>query len=106
MNALCEKAAQPTGNFFCFICNERLWTDIQNVLGEYLARFKPTTSYMYSKSKGGYIDVGATYDSYTFGGNTISFKVDRTFSREYGMQKGYGILLDLTADKATGEPAL
>lgn len=34
------------------------------------------------------------------------FKVDRTFSREYGMEKGYALMLDLTADKSTGEPAI
>lgn len=34
------------------------------------------------------------------------FKVDRTFSREYGMEKGYALMLDLTADKSTGEPAM
>lgn len=61
---------------------------------------------MYSKAKNGYLDVGATFQSYEFAGNTISFKVDRTFSREYGMQKAYALLLDLTADKSTGEPAL
>lgn len=38
--------------------------------------------------------------------NTIMFKVDRTFSREYGMSKGYALMLDLTADKTTGEPAI
>ena len=38
--------------------------------------------------------------------NTISFKVDRTFSREYGTEKGYALMLDLTADKSTGEPAM
>ena len=34
------------------------------------------------------------------------FKVDRTFSREYGMEKDYALMLDLTADKSTGEPAM
>ena len=37
--------------------------------------------------------------------NTITFKVDRALSREYG-SKGYGVMLDLTADKATGQPAI
>ena len=38
--------------------------------------------------------------------NQVSFVVDRTFTREYGTMKGYGLLLDLTADKSTGEPAI
>lgn len=106
MSAMAEKAEQPTGNHWIFICNERMWSLVQNVLGEYLSRFKPNTAYMYSKAKNGYLDVGATFQSYEFGGNSIMFKVDRTFSREYGMEKGYALMLDLTADKSTGEPAL
>lgn len=106
MSAMAEKAEQPTGNHFVFICNERMWTLVQHILGEYLSRFKPATAYMYSKAKNGYLDVGATFQAYEFGGNTISFKVDRTFSREYGMEKAYALLLDLTADKSTGEPAM
>lgn len=106
MSAMAEKAERPTGNHFVFICNERMWTLIQDILGEYLARFKPTTAYMYSKAKGDYLNVGATFQAYEFAGNTISFKVDRTFSREYGMEKAYALMLDLTADKTTGEPAI
>lgn len=106
MAALAEKAEKPTGNYFVFICNEKMWNDVQDVLGEYLARFKPATAYMYSKEKGGYLKVGATYQAYEFGGNQVSFVVDRTFTREYGTMKGYGLLLDLTADKSTGEPAM
>ena len=53
-----------------------------------------------------YIKVGAAFDSYTFGGNTISFKVDRTFSREYGMEKAYCLCLDLTADSTGNEPPI
>lgn len=106
MSAMAEKAEQPTGNHFVFICNERMWTLVQHILGEYLSRFKPATAYMYSKAKNGYLDVGATFQAYEFGGNTISFKVDRTFSREYGMEEAYALVLDLTADKSTGEPAM
>ena len=106
MSAMAEKAEQPTGNHWIFICNERMWSLVQNILGEYLSRFKPNTAYMYSKAKNGYLDVGATFQSYEFGGNSIMFKVDRTFSREYGMEKGYALMLDLTADKSTGEPAM
>lgn len=68
MSAMAEKAEQPTGNHWIFICNERMWSLVQNVLGEYLSRFKPNTAYMYSKAKNGYLDVGATFQSYEFGG--------------------------------------
>ena len=68
MAAMAEKAEQPTGNSWVFICNERMWSQVQNVLGEYLSRFKPATAYMYSKAANGYLNVGATFQAYEFGG--------------------------------------
>lgn len=38
-------------------------------------------------------------------GNQISFVVDRALTREYPT-KGYGVCIDLTADKTTGTPAI
>lgn len=100
-----EKAEKATGNKYMFIVNEKLWNDIQYTLGSYLADFKTDGTFMYSKAANDYVKVGATFSSYNFGGNTISFTVDRTFTREYG-DKGYGVCLDLTADVATGKPAI
>lgn len=101
-----EKSENPTGNKYVFICNEKMWNDIQSCLSEWLARFKTCGTYLWSKKANGYVDVGATFNSYEIGGNTISFKVDRTFSREWGSEKGFGLMLDLTADKTSGEPAI
>lgn len=98
-----EKAEKPTGNHYVFICNERMWGLIQTVLAQYLAAFKTDGAYLYSKKANDYIKVGATFDSYEYGGNHISFKVDRTFSREYGSEKGYCVCLDLTADLVAGK---
>lgn len=98
-----EKATNPTGNKYMFICNERMWNLLQTVLGDYLARYKATDTYLWSKAANDYIKVGATFDSYEYGGNTITFKVDRTFSREYGSEKGYCLCLDLTADSTGAE---
>lgn len=106
LSMMCEKAENPTGNKFVFVCNEKMWYDIQTVLSEWLARFKTCGTYLWSKAANGYVDVGATFNSYEIGGNTISFKVDRTFSREWGSEKGFGLFLDLTADKTSGEPAI
>ena len=38
-------------------------------------------------------------------GNTITFMCDRALTREYPT-KGYGVCIDLTADKTTGMPAI
>ena len=40
-----------------------------------------------------------------FSGNQISFVVDRALTREYP-DKGYGVCVDFTADKTTGNPAI
>lgn len=61
---------------------------------------------MWSKEKNGYLKVGNTFTAYEMGGNILQFQVDRTFSREYGSEKGYALFLDLTADKVSGTPAI
>ena len=104
--ALNQKATHPTDNKYVFICNERFWYLLQAVLGDYLAKFKTVGTYLFSKQANGYVQVGATFQTYEFGGNQISFKVDRTFSREYGFDKGYCLCLDLTADATSAEPPI
>lgn len=105
-----QKAEKETGNSYVMIVNEKLWGDIQKVLGSWLANFKTDGAYLYSKTAnnghGGYVSVGTAFNGYNFGGNSLAFKVDRTFSREYGMDKGFGLILDLTSDKTSNEPAI
>ena len=55
-----------------FICNEKLWNDIQYTLGSYLAGFKVLNTYMYSKAANGYVEVGATFSTYNFAGKQIA----------------------------------
>ena len=108
MGIMASKAQDLTGNKFMFMVNQVLWNDIQEVLGNYLADFRTDGAYMYSKSKdgvGGYVKVGASFNSYVFAGNEVTFVVDKALSREYP-DKGYGLCLDLTADKTTGTPAI
>ena len=109
MNDMADKCQEETGNHWVFVLNRKAWNDINLVLGAYLADYKTDGTYMYSKSankgEGGYVKVGATFDSYEFAGNTISFVVDRALTREFP-EKGYGLCIDLTHDKATGKPAL
>lgn len=101
-----EKSEQPIGNTYVFVCNEKMWQDVQTVLSEWLARFHTDGTFLYSKKANNYVKVGATYDSYEIAGNTIVFRVDRTFSREFGSDKGFGMFIDLTADKVSGQPAI
>lgn len=101
-----EKAENITGNHYHFCVNDKAWNDIQRVLGDYLARFHTDGAYMWSKAASGYVSVGATYDSYNYAGNQITFCVDKALSREFGSDKGYMICVDLTADAAKNQPAI
>lgn len=104
LSEMVAKAETPTGNIFGFICNEKMWHYVQN-LQEFLSWLKPLdSSYLYSKDKGGYVKVGATFSAYEYAGNTIHFTVDRALSYEYG-DKAFGVFVDLTAD-SNGTPAV
>ena len=67
-----EKATQPTGNHYMFICNERMWNLLQRVLGDYLAKFRTDATYLYSKAANDYVKVGATFDSCEYGGEQVA----------------------------------
>lgn len=109
MNDMTDKSNEDTGNHYMFVVNRKMWNDINTTLGDYLANYKTDGTYMYSKSAnggtGGYIKVGATFDTYEWAGNKISFMPDRALTREYP-DKGYGVCIDLTEDKVTGKPAI
>lgn len=102
MNA---KAAKPLGNHYVFVCNTRMFQLVQTTLREYLRDWKTTGTFLFSQAAGGDVEVGATYKSYEFMGNTVTFQVDMALSREYP-NKAYGLFLDMTADKSTGQPAI
>lgn len=102
-----EKAEDATGNHYMFICNEKLWNDLYNTLGDYLSNFRTEGTYLWSMKANGYVTVGAKgFDSYQYAGNTITFKVDRTFSLEYGYEKGFALALDLTGHSTGAEPPI
>lgn len=103
ISTMVEKAESPTGNHFCFMVNEKAWAIVQRVLGDYLANRHTDGAYLWSKGgEGKYIKVGATFDAYEWGGNTISFKVDRTLSREF--VDPYFLCIDLTTGKTSTQP--
>lgn len=109
MQDMSDKAQSDTGNHWTFIVNRKLWQDVQNTLGTWLAQYRTNGMYLYSKDankgQGGYVKVGATYDTYIFAGNRVSFVCDRALTRQFP-DRGYGVCIDLTADKTTGAPAV
>lgn len=105
ITTMTQKSKTPTGNTYVFVVNEVLYADAQVVLAEFLNQYKILTPALYSQRDGKKIEVGAEYVGYNFMGNSIIFKVDRALSYEYP-DKGYGILLDLTADNTSGKSAI
>ena len=68
INTLVEKADKPTGNHFCFVCNEKGWAIVQRVLGDYLATRHTEGAYLWSSAgPGKYLKVGNTFDAYEWG---------------------------------------
>ena len=70
MGDMADKAQSDTGNKWIFICNRRLWQQINTTLGVYLGQYRTNGMYLYSKEAnkglGGYVKVGATYDTYEY----------------------------------------
>lgn len=105
LNAMVSKSDKATGNRYVFVCNELMWTEIQETLSAWIRDWKTTGTFLFSKAANGYVDVGATYQSYEFGGNFVTFKVDRSLNVEFPNKK-VGMFLDLTADGSSGRPSI
>ena len=105
LQAMVAKSEKPQGNQYMLLCNTAFYNEWQRVRNAWIVAHKTDGSFLYSKGTNGYVNLGATYESYTYGGNTISVKIDRCFDVEFPTRK-YAALIDLTADAATGKPAL
>lgn len=105
LQAMVAKSEKPQGNSYMLICNTAFYNEWQRVMNAWIVAHKTDGSFLFSKGANGYVDLGATYESYTFGGNKISVKIDRCFDVEFPTRK-YAALIDLTADAATGKPAM
>lgn len=101
------KSKKSTGNQYTFIVNEKLWSDLNTTLRQFLIDSKSLDGgpMFYSKKSGGNITVGGTFDSYIFAGNQVTFHVDKALTLEHP-DKGYGLIIDLTADAVSGQPAM
>lgn len=104
LNEIIAKCDNAEGNTFTFVCNTIMWNQIQRVLATWLRDNKTDAAYVWSTGSKGYVNVGATYQSYTYAGNTITFKQDRSLNLEFP-KKGYGFFIDLTTD-SNGTPGL
>lgn len=105
MANMTEKSANAEGNMYVFVVNTILYAQLQKTLREYLRGVTQSASVYYSQKSGGKVKVGTTFDTYEFMGNQITFKVDKALSIEYP-NKGYGLVVDMTADMLANKPAM
>lgn len=77
---------------------------INRVLLQHLQDFKTDGSFFYSKVDGNNYKVGATFNSYEYNGNILSFRTDRTLTREYPMP--FAMCIDFSGNKSNGNPAI
>jgi len=105
LQVMAARSEKPQGNTYTMIVNTPFYQEWQRVANAWIAAHHTDGAFLYSKATNGYIELGATYESYTFGGNKLIIKIDKCFDVEYPTRK-YGIILDLTPDGNTGRPAL
>jgi hypothetical protein len=100
MAEMADKADQAMGNTWTFVVNKRMWDQIQRVMGSWLRDYKTDGAMIWSKGSNSYVKLGATYNSYEFGGNVVTFILDRSLDLEYS-KKAYGFLLDMGTNDGT-----
>ena len=93
MFAVALKTGKPTDNTIAVVVNARLWNQVGILLTQEYGFIKGVDSALVNKD-GKYIKLGGGFDTYTFQGNTVIFKVDSTLSKVYDNQ-GFGICLDM-----------
>lgn len=68
IQALVAKCEKAQGNVFTFICNSLMYQEVQDTLSAWIRDQKTTGTFLFSKAANGYVEVGATYQSYEVGG--------------------------------------
>lgn len=103
--AMVSKSERAQGNHYQFVCNTAMYNDVQTTLAAWIRDWKTAGNFLWSKEANDYVKVGATYQSYEYAGNTISFVIDRTLDVEFPNRK-FGMFLDLTPDRQSGKAAI
>lgn len=104
MAEMAAKADNSQGNTWAFVCNTKMYNIVQRKMSNWIRDWRTEGSFVWSKGANGYVNLGATYQSYSYAGNTISFVLDRSLDLEYP-KKAFGIFLDLTVD-GSGQPGI
>lgn len=102
--AMVAKCDNPSGNVFTMVCNTAMMMEVQRILDSTLKDYRIDAPFLYNKV-GDKVRLGAQYDGYSYLGNTIIFKLDRSFDIEYPDRK-FAVMIDLTADGTSGKAAM
>ena len=49
-----------------------MWTEIQETLSTWIRDWKTVGTFVFSTATNGYVDLGATYNSYEFAGKSVA----------------------------------
>lgn len=93
INSVVKRTGKTTGNNITVVCNWEGHIQAQNAMEEKLRAFAMNGAYYYSMKAKGEVDLGATYNSYNYAGNTITFAVDEALKEHYD-DHGYMIFID------------
>jgi len=102
LSAMKTRSGKIMGNKYVVMANSILWEGIQRLMKSD-NRWMSTTNEFYSKEVGGMVETGATFKSYEFAGNIITFMANKALTDRYPT-KAYGIVLDANIDENTGKP--
>jgi hypothetical protein len=110
-----SKSESIDNNNYTLICNKIQYRDIQRILTEESQEKAPNGGWYYSMAdvqKRGdnmtnlnMIKAGVTFSAYEFDGNILNIMPDTSLTEHFG-NRGYGIIIDTTPNKAEGEPTL
>ena len=99
------RCVEPVGNVLAAVVTEKFWNDFQRAAKTMVTlRSISDGGWFYSKEtrdgKPKKLKIGATINSYEFGGNYINIMPSRQLSRQYKDQ-GYAVFMDTGADIQT-----
>lgn len=102
---MAERSEAPTGNTWVLVCNTKFWQSAQRVLAGWIRDFKSNGAFAYSQASNGNVALGATYDSYEWAGNKITFKIERALDIEFPGRE-FAMMTDISADGKTGHAGM
>lgn len=68
MAEMAAKADNSQGNTWTFVCNTKMYNIIQRKMSAWIRDWKTDGAFVWSKGANNYVNLGATYQSYSYAG--------------------------------------